>query len=163
MVFLLFLLILPLIEIALFAAVGEEVGVFNTVFLCIASAGFGVFLVQSQGLKTMESMQKSMDGGILPVDEMFRGVCLFVAGMLLILPGFFTDGVAILLLIPPVQHLLRSMIARYFTGEPVSFRAQGWRSKSRNENADIVDVEYTHVETDNYEAGTRIDDQRDKP
>lgn len=160
MVFMLFLLVLPFIEIALFAAVGEEIGALNTVFLCIASAGLGVFLVQSQGLKTLESIQKSMQGGVLPVEEMFRGVCQFVAGILLILPGFFTDAVALLLLIPPVQHILRGLIAQYFTGEPVSFRSAYGRGSARNDQGDIVDVEYTHVETDNYDPGTRIEDQR---
>lgn len=154
MVFVLFLLVLPVIEIALFAAVGDEIGALNTVLLCLGSGAVGVFLVQSQGFKSLQSIQNSMNGGTLPVDEIFRGVCVFVAGMLLILPGFFTDMVAVFLLIPPVQHVVRQWGARYFTGEPMSFRTAG----RGQDQGDIVDAEYTHVETDDDEAGTRLED-----
>jgi UPF0716 protein FxsA len=167
MAFLLFLLILPLVEITLFVMVGDEIGAFNTVMLCLVAAGCGVFLVQGQGLKTMLTLQNSMQGGVLPVEEMFRGVCVFVAGLLLILPGFFTDAVAILLLLPPVQDRLRARASQYFKGEPVTFTSAQWRGgtrRSRDANGgDIVDVEYSHVETDDDEPGTRLPDQREKP
>ncbi len=145
MFFVVFLLFLPLIEIALFAAVGDEVGAFNTVLLCLASAALGFFLLQRQGMKTALSIQESLDGGRLPLEDMFRDMCFFLAGVLLILPGFFTDIVALLLLLPPVQHVLKQAIAGYFTGEPVRWRPQQRRGY---EGGDIVDVEYTHVKSE---------------
>ncbi len=146
MIFLIILLFLPLIEIALFAQVGSEIGALNTVLLCLAAGVAGSLLVQYQGLKTTLSIQQALDRGEMPVQEMFDGICKFMAGILLILPGFFTDMVALLLLIPPVRLWLRHYLTRYFVGEPIIVQ----RSSARS---DIIEGEFTRVDSDSEETG----------
>ncbi|MGZ9108259.1 MAG: FxsA family protein [Micavibrio sp.] len=141
MIFLIFLLFLPLIEIALFAHVGGEIGALNTILLCIAAGVAGMLLVQYQGLKTTLSIQQSLDRGEMPVAEMFDGICKFMAGILLILPGFFTDTVALLLLVPFLRGWLRHYLARYFTGEPII-------STRGHAKGDILEGEFTRVDNE---------------
>lgn len=140
MIFLIFLLFLPLIEIALFVSVGGEIGALNTIFLCVAAGVAGSLLVQYQGLKTTLSLRQSLDRGEMPVAEMFDGICKFMAGILLILPGFFTDAVALLLLVPVLRGGLRHYLARYFTGEPII----NARSHAKS---DILEGEFTRVDS----------------
>jgi len=140
MIFLIFLLFLPLIEIALFAHVGGEIGALNTVFLCLAAGIAGSLLVQYQGLKTTFSIQQSLNRGEMPVAEMFDGICKFMAGIFLILPGFFTDAVAVLLLVPFLRGWLRHYLTRYFIGEPIIVTRGSAKS-------DIIEGEYTRVDS----------------
>lgn len=144
MIFLIILLFLPLIEIALFAQVGGEIGALNTVLLCLAAGVAGSLLVQYQGLKTTLSIQQALDRGEMPVQEMFDGICKFMAGILLIIPGFFTDAIALLLLLPPVRLWLRHYLTRYFIGEPIIVRRASARS-------DIIEGEFTRIDSDSEE------------
>lgn len=144
MIFVVFLLALPFLEIALFIAIGDEIGFFNAVLLCMASVLVGGFLVRQQGLKTARSLQDSLNRGEMPVAEMFAGICMFMAGILFIIPGFLTDMMAVLLLIPPIRAQLGRYLGRYFIGEPVIMR--GGRPQERN--ADIIDAEFVEVSSE---------------
>ncbi|MFN3230657.1 MAG: FxsA family protein [Alphaproteobacteria bacterium] len=103
LVFLLLLISIPAIEIYLFIAVGGAVGAGSTVILTLATAAIGLFLVRAQGLAVMRRAQASIDRGEMPVQEAIDGLALFVAGIMLIIPGFFTDTIGGLLLIPFVR------------------------------------------------------------
>ena len=102
---------IPFIEIALFAGIGGEIGVWNTLFLCVLMAVIGGALVRYQGLHTLLSARSSIEKGDIPLDEFFDGLCLSVAGVLLITPGFFTDFLGFCLLIPPIRKALRHYLA----------------------------------------------------
>ncbi|MFM2045003.1 MAG: hypothetical protein RLY86_3579 [Pseudomonadota bacterium] len=104
--FLLPILLLPLAEIAGFAYVGQELGVLNTLGLVLASMVLGILLVRHRGLETLRRAQQRIARGEPPVREAFDGVFLVLAGILLIIPGFVTDVLALLLLLPPVRNLV---------------------------------------------------------
>ncbi|WP_193366772.1 FxsA family protein [Pelagibius marinus] len=104
---------LPLLEVAVFIQVGGAIGVWPTIAATIATALAGSLLLRAQGLATLMRARAQMDQGQLPAREMFEGVCLVLAGALLLVPGFVTDVVGLLLFIPPLRELLRLMIARY--------------------------------------------------
>lgn len=142
MVFLAFLIFLPFIEIAGFVAIGSEIGVLNTIFLYIAAAAAGMVMIQREGLRTLMDIQGAMDSGEMPVREMFDGMCVFLAGLFLLLPGFVSDIAAFLLLIPLVRNFLRRYAARYFIGEPLY---SGWRQST---TSDIIDAEFSRVDDD---------------
>lgn len=108
--FLLFLLV-PLIEIYFLIQVGEVIGAGWTIFLVVATAVIGAFLLRMQGLSTLQRAQMSMSQHQLPAMEMMEGVALLISGGLLLTPGFFTDTFGFILLVPPFrQALLKKMM-----------------------------------------------------
>ncbi|EHD23227.1 MULTISPECIES: FxsA family protein [Brenneria] len=94
------------IEISLFIQVAEVLGVAMTLLLVIFTSCVGVSLVRNQGMKTIVQMQQKMALGESPAAEMVKSVSLVLAGFLLLIPGFFTDFLGLLLLLPPVQKRL---------------------------------------------------------
>lgn len=106
-------LLLPLAEIATFIAVGQRIGLFPTLGLVILSAVAGGLLLRHQGLSVVQRMRSSMNSGTLPGQTVFDTMAIGLAALLLILPGFLSDLVALILLLPPVrQWLYRSLAGR---------------------------------------------------
>lgn len=103
--FLLFAVI-PVAEIALLIHVGGNIGGWNTVALVLVTAAVGAFLVKREGLATLQAAQAKMQQQQMPGQEMVEGACLLVAGVLLVTPGFMTDIVGFLLVIPPTRKAL---------------------------------------------------------
>lgn len=104
--------IVPIIEIALFIEVGGWVGLWNTIALVVLTAIIGTALLRTQGLETLRRAQESAERNVFPVTELFDGLCLLVAGVLLLTPGFLTDTLGFLLLIPPVRRIVREWLWR---------------------------------------------------
>lgn len=100
------LLLLALIEIWLIIQVGTVLGAFATLALMLFTAVLGISLVRSQGLKTLLAAQQRLAQGEAPAGEMLQGLLLAIAGGLLILPGFFTDLLGLLLLQPTLRRYL---------------------------------------------------------
>ncbi len=122
-------IIIPLVELYVIIAVGERIGAFWTVILVLLTAVIGVNLLRIQGMSTLLRAQRNMAQGAIPAMEMIEGIALAVAGVLLITPGFITDSIGFLLLIPAS----RRAIIRYFMARPslrASFRGQStqWQS-----------------------------------
>ena len=109
MPFLLFIAV-PLIELYFIIVVGEMIGAFWTVILVILTAFIGINLLRIQGMNTLIRAQRNMAQGQVPAMEMMEGIALGVAGVMLITPGFITDAMGTLLLIPAT----RQAIVRYF-------------------------------------------------
>ncbi len=99
-----FFLGLPLIELYFFIEVGKEIGGLSTVLLTIVTAVVGLFIVRVQGFLTLQRAQQSMAQGEMPAIEMFEGVFLFIGGVCLFIPGFLTDTLGFLCLIPPLRR-----------------------------------------------------------
>lgn len=117
----------PLLEIAVFVAVGGEIGLWPTLGAVIATALAGSVLLRVQGLSTLYRAREHLERGELPVRELFDGVCLVFAGALLLTPGFVTDGVGLLLFLPPFRAAIRRGLASLFAarGNLHTFRAHG--------------------------------------
>ncbi|MDX6019676.1 FxsA family protein [Scandinavium sp. V105_16] len=94
------------IEISIFIQVAHVLGVLLTLILVIFTSIIGMSLVRNQGFKNLVMMQQKMQAGESPAAEMIKSVSLIISGLLLILPGFFTDFLGLLLLLPPVQKHL---------------------------------------------------------
>ena len=104
----------PLAEIAAFVAVGSHIGVLATIALVIATAIAGGMLMRVQGLGALQRIQDITRRGDVPGRELVHGVMILLAGLLLLLPGFLTDILGLLLFIPPIRdavwRILRSRI-----------------------------------------------------
>ena len=106
---------IPLLEIAVFIQVGDVIGLWPTLATVVLTAVLGVSLLKRQGLSVLGKAQKSLDRGEMPLRQVFDGACLLIAGALLLTPGFVTDTVGFLLLVPAVRDGLVETFGRYVT------------------------------------------------
>lgn len=112
-----FIIAVPVIEIALFIQVGGVLGVWPTIALVLLTAIVGASLVRSQGLQTLLTVQQRLAQGQLPAQQILEGVMLAVAGVLLLTPGFFTDILGMLVLLPaPRAYFAKQLMSRVVVG-----------------------------------------------
>ena len=103
---------LPIIEILLFIKIGENIGAINTVLLIIFTAVVGVFFARVQGMRTLKSGLMNLYQNRISMYDILSGASIAFAAMLLILPGFFTDTIGFLLLIPITRRIIFSLIIK---------------------------------------------------
>ena len=127
---------IPLIEIYLFIKIGSQIGAFNTVLLIILTAIIGVAYVRYEGFNTLKAGISQLVKNELPVYEIISGATLAFAAFLLILPGFATDIVGILLVIPMTRKLI---LKRYIKKN--TFKKRG--------DKNYIDGEYEDISEDN--------------
>lgn len=149
---------IPFVEIALFIEIGGRIGLWNTLALVVLTALAGAWLLRMQGFCTLRRVRESLARNVFPAAELFDGLCLLIAGVLLLTPGFFTDALGLLLMIPPVRHLMRVwawwMISRHegtrvcIDGEEVTRGPRG---------SDIIDGDYRVIDP------SGSDDSRPRP
>jgi UPF0716 protein FxsA len=150
-----FLLVaLPFVELAVLVQVAGEVGAANTIGLVLLVSLAGVWLAKRAGLGVVARMRRTQAEGELPSRELMDGALILVAAVLLVIPGFVTDVVGILLLLPPVRVGVRTLaLQRIRTsdrfvvvgtgglGGPGPAGAAGARSARRRGGEDVWDVE----------------------
>ncbi len=110
--FFLIFICLPALEIYLLIEVGGQVGALNTVALIFLTAIIGLYFAKHQGLQTLKSGMVNLYQNKMPVYEMMSGASIAIAALLLIVPGFFTDFVGFLLLIPFTRKILFNLTLR---------------------------------------------------
>ena len=124
----------PVIEILLFIKVGENIGAINTILLIFFTAIVGVYFARIQGIRTLKSGVINAYQNKLPIYEMLSGASIALAAILLIIPGFFTDVIGFLLLIPISRKFLLSRIIKK-------------NKQQKNEN-DIIEAEIIEEKKD---------------
>ena len=113
----------------------------------MASATAGVLILQRQGLSTFFNLNEANRSGEMPIQQIFDGFCLFIAGILLIIPGFFTDFIAFALLIPPIRVFLRQSLAGWVQvhGFPGTRTPHGHNAGDTATRYTALDVEYEEI------------------
>lgn len=136
MKFLLFLLFIgiPIAEIAMFIRVGDPIGLWPTLATIVLTAAIGAKTVQMQGIATIARARNSLDHGRLPIDSVIHGLFPPIAGVSLLTPGFLTEAIGFILLVPPV----RLSTARWIMNA---------LHRSPNVHFDIFDMGHCHRET----------------
>jgi len=99
-------IVLPAIEIFLMIEIGGKVGAFNTMALVLLTAIIGIYLAKLQGVQTLRSGMVNLYQNKIPIYELMSGASIAIAALLLVIPGFFTDAVGFLLLIPFTRRIL---------------------------------------------------------
>jgi UPF0716 protein FxsA len=149
------ILALPIVEIAIFIMIGEEIGLWPTIALVLVAAAAGLALFRSQGLAAASRVQRSLAEDRLPVAEAFDGMCVMLAGALLIVPGFLTDAIALALLAPPVRGVLGRAIWRGLQrAEGVTIVVSG-RARRGGRGGPVIDGEFHEVRKPGDPAGRR--------
>ncbi|MDA8974964.1 FxsA family protein [Akkermansiaceae bacterium] len=108
---LLLFILVPLAELYLFMTLGKELGWGNTILIIIITAILGAALTKSQGRAAMAKLKKATNEGRMPHQEAMDGILILIAGAVLLTPGFLTDAIGFLLLIPPIRGLIRGRLA----------------------------------------------------
>jgi len=115
MLFKLFLLftVIPFIELALLIKIGTIIGLFETILIIVITGMAGALMVRSAGIECLFRIQKNMDSGIIPTDDLFSGLLILVAGAFLLTPGLITDAAGFVLLIPVSRELVKKFLKKY--------------------------------------------------
>ena len=114
---LLLLISIPLIEIYLFIKIGSYIGAFNTVSLILITAIVGIIYARYEGFNTLRSGISQLIKNEIPVYEIISGAALTFAALLLILPGFATDLMGLILIFPPTRKLILKNFSKKYTSK----------------------------------------------
>ncbi len=144
----------PLIEIAVFIEVGGRIGLWATLATIFATAAIGAALLRYQGLSVLADARDSVERGELPVRALLDGVCLVIAGALLLTPGFVTDMAGALLLMPPVRRFLQAGALRWIAANG---RFTATMGAAREDDGPAI-IEGEFVEDDDDEPPPRAGD-----
>lgn len=101
-----------MLEIYLFIKIGAKIGAFNTILLILITAVLGVSYAKFEGINTLKSATKNLINNLIPIYEIISGAALAIASILLILPGFATDIIGIVLIIPFTRKLIIKLFSK---------------------------------------------------
>ncbi|HLV83041.1 MAG TPA: FxsA family protein [Devosia sp.] len=137
------LLVLPIIEIALFIKVGQSIGLWPTLALIIGAALLGGLLLRQQGLQIVGQLRNNMSSGQLPGRTIAETMMIALAALLLVLPGFLSDIVALALLLPPVRGWIYAGLASRLTvvSASASYRSTRQAEKPRMGGPGTIDLD----------------------
>jgi UPF0716 protein FxsA len=142
-------IVLPLVELYVILKVGDAIGVVPTILLLAADSVLGSMLLRSQGRSVWRRFNSALAEGKMPHREVLDGVLVIFGGAFLITPGFVTDVVGLLLLLPPTRALIRSQVVRRL-GRRVTVGVAGQSARRRPRS---YDVEGTARESDDAPPG----------
>ncbi len=150
MLLLLLFIAVPLIEIALFIQLGSALGLGWTLLIVVLTALIGTWLVRQQGLAVLSKVQNSMNEMNDPTEPLAHGAMILFSGALLLTPGFFTDTVGFLLLVPKVREaMFRWIRSRMVVQSSASFHSAQFRSGPQNGRnpgpKDVIDGEFQEI------------------
>jgi len=117
---LLLFIVVPIAELALLIQVGQAIGVWWTIALLVADAILGSLLARSQGRAAWRRFNEALRGGRPPAREVLDGALVLFGGALLLTPGFLTDVLGLVLLLPPTRALVRAVLVRRFAQRMVA-------------------------------------------
>ena len=153
---------MPIDENALFILVGGLIGLWPTLALVVITGLSGVLVIRAQGVMAIDKLQRNVTEMRDPAAFMAHGALIMLAGLLLIFPGFFTDTVGLLLLLPPIRRLIMRWLAARADIAHVSMRAGHARDPFRPPFADgVIDGDY--VDEDELRARSRAGDNPPPP
>mgnify|MGYP006447592303 FL=1 len=127
---------IPIIEIFLFIKVGSQIGAFNTISLVFLTAFLGIIYARYEGFNTLKSGMTQLVKNEMPIYEIVSGAALAFAALLLILPGFATDIIGLLIIFPPTRKLLLKRVSVKYKKPPT-------------EKQDFINGEFEDIEDDN--------------
>jgi len=141
------ILIFPFVEIVALIEVGRWIGVWPTVFLILAGSTLGGLMLRRQGMMIIDRARRAAASGESPAAATLDALWTSVAALLLIVPGFVSDALALVLLIPPLRRALGAALFRFLFRRNIRVHAGGFgaaRSDPRREG-EVIDVDFAPV------------------
>tara|TARA_B100000965_G_C19257598_1_gene611575 strand:+ start:34 stop:438 length:405 start_codon:yes stop_codon:yes gene_type:complete len=126
----LLIFIVPVVEIYLFIKIGSQIGAFNTISLIIITAIVGLYYAKYEGLNTLRSAVGQLVKNEIPINEIISGAALAFAALLMILPGFLTDVIGLIIIFPWTRNIFLKKIT----------------IKKRNNNKNFIEGDYEDID-----------------
>ena len=120
-------IVVPIAELAVLIQIGELIGVWWTIALLVADAILGSLLARSQGRLVWRRFNEALQAGRAPAREVMDGALVLFGGALLLTPGFLSDILGVILLVPPTRALVRALLVRRFMNRMVASMTAGPR------------------------------------
>jgi len=133
---LLIIILVPIIEIYLFIKIGSQIGAFSTISLIFITAFLGIIYARYEGFNTLKSGMSQIVKNEMPIYEIISGAALAFAAFLLILPGFATDILGLLIIFPPTRKLLLKKVSTKY-------------SRNKKKKQDFIEGEFEDIDEDN--------------
>jgi len=133
---LLLIIFIPIVEIYLFIKIGSQIGALTTISLIFFTAFVGILYARYEGFNTLRSGMSQIIRNELPIYEIVSGTALAFAALLLILPGFATDILGLLIIFPPTRKLFLKNVSKNY-------------SKKVKEKQDFIEGQFEDIEEDN--------------
>ncbi|MHC2994321.1 MAG: membrane protein FxsA [Candidatus Atribacteria bacterium] len=114
---LLLFIIVPVVELYVLIEIGRKIGTLPTVGIIILTGILGAYLVKSQGFLILRKIQNDLNEGILPGDSLIQGSIILAGGILLITPGFITDTIGFVFLIPVGREVVKKYLLKWLKGK----------------------------------------------
>ncbi|MDE3996665.1 FxsA family protein [Glaesserella parasuis] len=131
------------IEISLLVSVGSAIGVLRLILLMITISAVGLWLVKLRGIMTIMQIRQEIAQGKIPAQAVTSSIFFAIAGVLLIIPGFLSDIVALLLLLPITRQLLQAIFMKLFASR-VKFMSFGSMNRTSSQNNTTFEAEFEH-------------------
>ena len=142
-------ILFPIIEMMLLIEVGSQIGTLTTIGLVFLTAIIGVNLIRKQGAQTMLRAQDKIRQGALPANEMLEGLMLGLAGVCLLVPGFISDTLGALLLLPVFRKSIAAIFLVKFISSRVNMNAAWNRNGSSfKPDGETIEGEFTNEDKD---------------
>jgi UPF0716 protein FxsA len=148
-IFAILFIVIPLVEIYVAVQVGHAIGALNTIALLALISIAGIWLTKLAGFGVISRIRQQLAAGHMPTNELIEGGLVLTGGVLLVVPGFVTGALGLLLLLPPTRALARTLLKRRFQGRvtyfgETNFDAQSFRNPPGSGHLDgpddIIDV-----------------------
>ncbi len=145
---LLLLIIVPIIEVYLFIQANKVIGTWPIIAIMIATAVAGSYLLRSQGVAALAKLQGSLSTGESPVKHIAHGALILVAGVVLLTPGFFTDTIGLLLLVPPVRNAIIKWGSKAVMNNANIHVVSGGQPPQPPHDDNTIDADFTVIDED---------------
>jgi len=110
-------IIVPIVELYVLIEIGRKIGTWSTIGIIILTGILGAYLVKRQGFLILRKIQNDLNEGVLPGDSLIQGAIILAGGILLITPGFITDTIGFIFLIPAGRRLVKNYLLNWLKGK----------------------------------------------
>ena len=124
---------LPIVEIYFFVKIGTEIGAVSTIIFTLITAMLGIFIIKYQGITSFVQARQTMFSNEEPAIEILSNFALLICGLLLLIPGFFTDSFGILLILP----IIRKILIKYL----IKKAGSNFKNSQKSKYKDYIDVD----------------------
>ena len=144
--FFLFFIVIPLIEVMLFITIGKYIGLWNTIIIIIITGIIGAILVKSQGITILNKALEEIKSNKIPIFSIFEGIAILIAGAFLLTPGFLTDTLGCILLIPKTRNLIISYITTHLKKRTVYKEKSTYYPDEEDKKNKIFEGNYEEID-----------------
>ena len=144
--FFLFFIAIPIVEVILFITVGKYIGLWNTILIIIVTGIIGAILVKSQGVAIFNKALEEIKSNKMPLFSIFEGIAILIAGAFLLTPGFLTDTLGCVLLIPKTRNIIIKYITSYLEKKTIYKKKSKYDKNEEDKKNKIFEGSFEEID-----------------